>query len=641
MATEVKTVTFDLYHKSKSTGNLIYVGERRVYLQGSSETVSAELDSGSSFPGGANSIGYNVASYCSVPWLGNIATNDYFLCNTTVDPFTVVGVKNAIGWDFKSYYNGGFDLVFRLKDLGDHSVREMVIETTMGHDGSQEINYGGTIKLYKDDNLLYTHYGLSALSRVGTGGGWDYPITVHRYFQGFPWYFNFNGTEVVSYASIAANYSRKNTTSAYPTGEDMGTISGQVSINSSPSSSFPGFKTWLTVDDGGGQSHVFEGDDLDEDNPFSPGGTTDPDNPNPNFIDDDDDDNIIGDTPLTDDLPDETNMGASATGFATLFSPTKTQLKNLAGLMWNATFLQAVRNLIENIKDLFVSLAMVPFNVPKGSTVTVTWFGISSGVDLTLASKQFLEFDMGTISLAGDSNQAFSFDSALDYSPFSHLGIYLPFIGYRDLDIDECRKASINLKYRIDILSGECVAIIKVGGRELYQFTGNCLSQIPISNENMQSLVADAVQVGLAVMGMQAASGVAAAEDAVAENVGGEMGELKSAHASAHLTHSRGALASATANAMLGMKPHITKTGSVSGASAMMAIRQPYLVLRTPRQAVPEHYERYCGFPSNVTGTLGSFSGYTVVEDIRLNGLVATSPEVAEIYKLLKQGVIV
>lgn len=377
---------------------------------------------------------------------------------------------------------------------------------------------------------------------------------------------------------------------------------------------------------------------IDPDNPYSGGGVTGETGDTPgtdglpgNFSDD-------SDLPTTDELP---SISAVDTGFATIFKPSRAQLRALSGLFWNSNVFTFLQNLVENITDMFVSLAMVPFNVTAGATVSVTWLGIDTAISLTLAAQQYYEFDMGTIDMSSDG-RIFTSGSALDYSPFSQLGIYLPFIGYRELDIDECRGASINLRYRIDILSGACVAIIRVGGRDIYEFTGNCLTQIPITNENMQSLVTDAINVGIAMVGSQAAASAASADMAAAEGAStSEIAEAKKAHAQAHLTQSRGQLASSTANAAMGMKPTFAKTGNVSGADAMLAVKQPYLFLRTPRQAIPAHYQRYCGFPSNITGRLGEFSGYTVVEDIRLNGLVATSPEVAEIYDLLKKGVII
>lgn len=370
----------------------------------------------------------------------------------------------------------------------------------------------------------------------------------------------------------------------------------------------------------------------DEDNPYWDGGTSEEGGGDGNFSDD-------SDNPEADDLPE---IGAIGTGFATIFKPSLSQLRSLSELFWNSNVFTFLQNLVENITDMFTSLAMVPFEVTAGSTVSVTWLGIDTAISLTLAAKQYYEFNMGSINLAED-NRIFTSGSALDYSPFSTLGIYLPFIGYQELDIDECRGAVINLRYRIDILSGTCVAIIKVAGRDIYQFTGNCLTQIPITNENMQSLVSDAVNVGIAMAGAQAAKGtMSAVEDNIqSSGMSADKSELAMAHANTSLGHSEARLASATANVMSSGKPSFKKSGAISSSASMLAVKQPYLFLTTPRQSIPERYQRYCGFPSNITGTLGSFSGYTVVEDIRLNDLVATSPEVAEIYQLLKQGVIV
>lgn len=409
-------------------------------------------------------------------------------------------------------------------------------------------------------------------------------------------------------------------------------ISGIYS-NSTPSE-VQGFIEWLSGDTPGEDMYEPEEDPdekEDSDNPYWEGGTSDEGGGGGNFSDDSDD-------VSEDDLPD---ISAIGTGMATIFTPSTGQLRALANVMWNHDFFAFMQNLVENISDMFTSLAMVPFVVTPGNTVSVTWLGFDTAVSLRLAAQQYYEFDMGSINLGNDP-RIFTSGSALDYSPFSRLGIFLPFIGYEELDIDECRGATLHLVYRIDILSGACVALLKINGNTIYQYTGNCLTQIPITNENMQSLVSDAVNIGIAYANARSGGAAAAAElDAAKGEADVAKSAAKEAHARSHLTQSRTQLASATANSMMGMKPQFNKSGSVGSAAAMLAVKQPYLFLTTPRQAIPDRYQKYCGFPSNITGLLGEFSGYTVVEDIRLNNLVATSPEVEEIYNLLKGGVIV
>lgn len=369
----------------------------------------------------------------------------------------------------------------------------------------------------------------------------------------------------------------------------------------------------------------------DDDDPYWDGGTSHEGGGGGNFSD-------VSDSISDEGLP---TLSAVGTGFATIFTPSATQLKNLSSVMWNQTVFGALQNLVENITDMFTGLSIVPFTVTAGRTVTVTWLGLfDTGIDLTLAANQFYDIPMGSIDLAND-DRIFTSASALDYAPFSKLGIYLPFIGFQELDIDECRGSVISLHYKVDILSGTCVAMISLNGNEIYQFTGNCLTQIPITNQSLESLVSDAVQVGIAISNTGATAATAAGD--IAESAGSEDGLQYQDVATAHqrITRSEGQLASATANAMMGMKPTIKKSGAVSAAASLMSIRQPYLFLTTPVQSMPERYRKYCGYPSNITGKLNSFSGFTQVESIRLNHLVATSPEIAEIYDLLKKGVII
>lgn len=380
--------------------------------------------------------------------------------------------------------------------------------------------------------------------------------------------------------------------------------------------------------------------ETDPNNPYYDGGVSGPGGGDGNFSDDSD--HII-----MNDMPDESVCSSVGSGFSTIFTPSKSQLKHLSEIMWGSTVVGFFQNMVENISSMFVSLAIVPFSVPAGSTVSVQWLGlIDTAISLTLASNQFLTFNMGSINMASDS-RVFSSGSVLDYSPFSKLGIYLPFIGFQELDIDECRDCTISLEYRVDIMSGSCVAIIFLNGDPIYQFSGNCVTQIPLTSQDTQTLFTNAVNIGIAASAAGTAGAVASAGDSVTAGnyesgqISASQAELEAGQHAMMVERSMGSLASATANGMMGMKPSYKKAGAISGSNSLLALTQPYLFLTTPRQSLPEHYQKYCGFPSNITGTLGSFSGFTVVEDIRLNGLVATAPEVEEIYTLLKNGIII
>lgn len=387
---------------------------------------------------------------------------------------------------------------------------------------------------------------------------------------------------------------------------------------------------------------------LDGDNPYSEAGYTEEDGGDPvkqNWAN-------TSDAITPDGLP---TKGAVASGMLKVFSPSDTQVANLVDLMFSYNFFDWLQKNLQNLEELFVSFGTVPFTVTKGSTQSVTFLGfdISSfthPVTLTEAAEQFYEIDMGSIALNGTDDRIHASNSVFDYSPFSKLGIYLPFVGYQELDIDECRGNTINLKYRVDIVSGSCVALISLNSdkdRCLYQFSGNCLSQIPLGSVDMSSIVQGSINIAVALASAGSTAAVSSAGDAFATEQA-DAGKLSDAGKNLG-SHQRGAqvanavsnLNSATVNGIMGMKPHFKHSGAIGSTGGQLAVKQPYLFLTTPREAVPKSYQKYCGFPCNITDKLGNFSGYTVVEDIRLNGLVATSPEVEEIYNLLKSGVIV
>ena len=401
-----------------------------------------------------------------------------------------------------------------------------------------------------------------------------------------------------------------------------------------------------------GVGYEFEGNlnvdpyEYDLENPYNGGGYAGPGGGDPSKQNWDEDSDFVE----ADSMPDETSVGALNCGLITIFSPTNAQMTRLAEMLWGKDFWDFVVNAITNIEDLFISFGVVPFTITDKTLATVTWYNWYTQAAGTPAigyaplykvSKQFYEFDMGTVHL--DGTDGFASDSVLDYSPYSRLGVFLPFIGYQELDIDECRGNDIHLIYRIDILSGACLARIIVSGRELYQFSGNCLTQLPLTSQDTTSAIGNAVNIGIAAASVGATGAIASAGEAVSaeRNMTAAETSLDSAQRAARVSNANGNLASASANAAMGIKPNFKKSGAISGACAMLGVKQPYLFLTTPRQSMPDGYEKVCGFPCNEGGKLGNFTGYTVVEDIRLNGLVATAPEVDEIYQLLKSGVII
>ena len=360
---------------------------------------------------------------------------------------------------------------------------------------------------------------------------------------------------------------------------------------------------------------------------------------------------------------------------------------NLSAYMWNADVLTLDfwRKLVADPIQLVYGLNIIPLDLRTIGIVgetpdTVVVGAISTGIKMDYLTSQWVELDCGTVDI--DESMLGSY---LDYDPFTKVDIYLPYIGYRPLRVDDIMPGTIHLKYRIDLLTGACVAQIKSTKSSehddtldsiVYQYMGNCATQIPVTASQYADAVRSAITTAAAVgtiavlAGTGAGAGAAIAGEtllpttstaltvpqtsmipmdsalgvsntafglqlAVMDNAK-SMGGGSSTLANAGIIHSA---ASAGGNVM-GIKPSIERSGAIGGAAGMLATQMPYLVFTRPRIAHPEDQNKYTGYPSFMTKELSELSGFTQIQAIHLEGIPCTANELAEIDALLKSGVI-
>lgn len=328
-----------------------------------------------------------------------------------------------------------------------------------------------------------------------------------------------------------------------------------------------------------------------------------------------------------DDIPAPTkpSISASDSGFVTLFKPTLTELQDLADYMWAGLFdFSNWRKLFADPMDCIIALNIVPVLPTTSGTRELKVGNIGTGKQFSVISEQFVEVNCGSITVNGKTA------SNLDYSPYTSASIFLPFIGERQLDVDDIMDSTLTLTYIIDLFSGACTANIVCSkqtvkswnkaynkSRLLYSFSGNCACNVPITNASYNSVLSTLVT----------AVGVGAT--AIATHGGSLAGGAGIAQA--------GALVQSVANE----KPVISKSGNMAGASGFMGARTPYLIMKFPNQCRPNNVNKEIGQPSYLRGTLSSFSGFTKVHETFLTDMPCTETEKNEIDRLLKEGVIV
>lgn len=334
------------------------------------------------------------------------------------------------------------------------------------------------------------------------------------------------------------------------------------------------------------------------------------------YPDESEEDGGYGDKDLTSDtidLPDLPAVTGLTSNFITAYAPSNVQLNQLANFMWTSDFLDNFKKLWSNPMENLVSLAIMPFNVSTSGSGTVVIGYWLTDVTMPKITQQFQEIDCGSLKIGKFYN------SFLDYAPYTKINIYLPFIGIRQLKVDEIMGKTLSVKYRVDIISGTCVAYILVNNSIFYQFNGNCATTIPITNADYSNLINASLQStsGVITMGAGIMGGASIVAGAGASMLAGGM-----------------------IDTVTSMKPDINKSGNMSGSSGMMGVKTPFLMTEIPRQSWAKDNNKFKGIPSNVSSKLSVLKGYTVVDKINISDINATEREMIEIENLLKQGVI-
>ena len=341
--------------------------------------------------------------------------------------------------------------------------------------------------------------------------------------------------------------------------------------------------------------------------------STDPYEENPS-----DDDGGDGDHDNSSDNIDEPllpSVSAVDTGFINIFTPNLSQLRSLASYMWSSAFYDNILKLWADPMDVILGLSLLPCAIPTDGQQEVKCGNVSTGILMNHASNQFLILDCGSMKL----NEFWG--AYLDYSPYTKINLFLPYIGIKTLNTDDVMNKNISVKYHIDIVSGSCVAYVIVDNCVMYQYNGNVITNLPVTGENFSRLIQTGISLGANAIGTIATGGLSAPLTGMAIAQGSQ------------------AMAN-TANNVISSKPQIEKSGSLTGTNGLLSVQYPYLIIERPRDCVPSKQNKYTGYPSFTTKKLKNVSGYTQMYKVFLNKITCTKEEIEEIERLLESGVI-
>ena len=183
------------------------------------------------------------------------------------------------------------------------------------------------------------------------------------------------------------------------------------------------------------------------------------------------------------DLPSDKDNGETPIDtvglLTTTYVLTNDKLTNIANKLWDSSFIDNIKLVNNNPIENVCSVKMLPIKV-SGEEKEVYIGNVNFGINGEKISSNYSPWysERKTISLKSD------LPIWANYAPFTKMSIYLPYIGYKELDVNRFMGRSIQVKYIVDVLTGMCKAVILNDLGKVISFDGNCGVDIPLTASN-------------------------------------------------------------------------------------------------------------------------------------------------------------
>lgn len=287
----------------------------------------------------------------------------------------------------------------------------------------------------------------------------------------------------------------------------------------------------------------------------SGGGANGPDGGNGNQ-------NGTGDDIGLGDLPGSSFL---STGISRIYLPDTTQMSAFSNYVFSSITQSAIdqlKKMWSNPLDYIENLGICRLTGLSATGVqNISFGGIDTGVSCSYINNAFHEFSY-TRTITEHWN------GALDYANYTKLKIYIPYCGLYDLNVDEFMMSdyyggcTITLTYRIDLMSGMCIAMVKSTKAQydshygnlnsyLYQFNGNIFLPLSMTATDWRNTYSSVLNI---------AGGMIAPSPTTAVGM---------------------------ANDIMGQKVNVQHSGSIGTNFGYMGKQEPFLIIERPAKSEP------------------------------------------------------
>lgn len=314
-----------------------------------------------------------------------------------------------------------------------------------------------------------------------------------------------------------------------------------------------------------------------------------------------DDDDGYSDDKDNDENDNDTSDVSSGIGvLTTTFKMTKDRLQQLGRFLWGSNIFDNFSLICNNPIENIISCKSIPLSL-NGTTQKIILGNVDTGVNGDKVSNNFTKQNIGSIAITE------KYHNFLDYAPYTNIIIYLPYVGFKELDTNLVMGKTLSISYTVDIITGGCLCQIKSNNVKLYEFNGNMGIDIPITASNRAQVEAGYISSGIGI-----ASSVAS---------GNIVGAVTSLINSAESQY------------------HYASTSSPNPMCVASTNRTCYIISDRPTYQTLKSFNHTRGKKCYLTKTINTLKGYTICDEhIDLSGIRATDSEKEELIKILSSG---
>ena len=289
--------------------------------------------------------------------------------------------------------------------------------------------------------------------------------------------------------------------------------------------------------------------------------------------------------------------------------------------------LDSITKINGNLYSCITGLRLFPCNISKHLASTEP-----TGINLGRFTTEFTVIDARSYNpKIGELEYTIpsGYNNFLDYQPYTTGLLYLPFVGFTQLDMTVFQpKSTMKIECYVDITTGVIDYVIYLKTDKGYSLiehhSGTCGIEIPMSYDNasnwLQNFVGGAIKDGVNTIGGKGAT---------------SLGEMA---------------ISATGGLLDSFEtPTSYNVGAPSPSNGLYFPFRPHIVIKRPTYSRPKSYSKNVGYPCMKSLKPKSLSGYTVFQNPQLTfghtensegqKVLPTKEEMDMLYQLMTEGV--